>query len=655
MKTFYRLAYLLFVFINPFFLLAQYSGGNGTTDSPYLISNLDDLQMLSDSTHHWNRYFKLTQDIDASPTRTWFQGKGFSPIGNLGIPFQGGFDGNNHSISNLFINRNLDSDVGLFSSIKSGYIRDLTLVNSYTNGYSKLGSLVGYMGSYDNEIPEVNGIVLIGCKVNGREMVGGLVGHLLRGRIEDCSCSDTVAADWGRAGGLVGFIQQDNDSWVRRCSVNTVLSGKYSVGGLAGYSNVSIIDCHVKFRIERIQSALHKYGGFVGENYSDISRSSAEGIIVTVGSENINVGGFVGLNSGLIWDCHSNVNISSDQGDRIGGFVGINNNEILKCYSYGSVKGDTEVGGFAGITTGGSLITDSYSACTTQGNNSVGGFLGENSYFANCSNCYSSGIINSSGWFSGGFIGLNRSTAYISSCFYDSETSEMTIGTGMDHNGQNQDPFRLITSAFSNMATFQDQGWLFGNTHQEPWRIGKAPDGQIRPVLHNHSYLVTFQADTGGIIEPVQNVMQWVVIGNNSNSVTATPISNYIFYGWYSLNGDSITTTNPLTVNDIRQDSVLIAKFIYYNDIREIPFTSFSVFPNPAIDKVIIQWDGNPRHIERHIFLCDLSGKEMFKTKTFAPSIEINTSFLVPGIYILTVKSSESFSSKKLVILKDNF
>ena len=655
MKTFYRLVYLLFVFINPFFALAQYSGGNGTEASPYLISSLDDLKMLSDSNHHYNRYFKLTQDIDASPTRTWFQGKGFSPIGKSGLPFQGGFDGNNHSISNLFINRDLDSYNGLFSSMKSGYIRDLTLVNSYTNGYSRLGTLVGYMGSYDNEIPEVSGIVLIGCKVNGREEVGGLVGNLLRGRIEDCSCSDTVTAAWSRAGGLVGFIHQDNDSWVRRCSVNTILSGKYSVGGLAGYSNVSIIDCHVKFRIERTQSALHNYGGFVGENYSDISRSTAEGIITTMGSENSNVGGFVGLNSGLIWDCYSIVNINSIQGDRVGGFVGVNSNEIIKCYSFGSVTGDTEVGGFAGITTGASLTTDSYSACTTQGNNSVGGFLGENSYFANCSNCYSSGIINSSGWFSGGFIGLNRSTAYISSCFYDSETSEMTIGTGMDHNGQNQDPIRLVTSAFSNMATFQDQGWLFGNTHQEPWRIGKAPDGQIRPVLHNHSYLVTFQADTGGFIEPAQNDMQWVVIGNNSNSVTATPISNYKFYGWYSLNGDSITTNNPLTVNDVRQDSILIAKFFYTIDIHEIPYTSFSIFPNPAIDKVIIKCEGSPQYIERHIFLSDLSGKEMFKTKTFEPSIEINTSFLVSGIYILSVKSSESFSSKKIVILKDNF
>jgi len=627
----------------------QYSGGNGSADSPYLISNLDDLKMLSDSSIHWNRHFKLMQDIDAAPTQTWDEGKGFHPIGNMGMYFEGGFDGNNHSISNLFIDRNNDSYVGLFGSMKSGYIRDLTIVNCSINAFSIIGTLVGNMGSYDNEIPEVSNVVLMGCKVKGKDYVGGLVGNMLRGRIEDCNAEDTIIAVWSRVGGLVGFTNQDNDSWIRRCSVSTIMSAKSSVGGLVGFNSVSIIDCHVKFHIERTQSAVQKYGGFVGENYSDISRCTADGILTTLGPQNVEVGGFVGLNSGLIWDCKSSVNINT-QGKRVGGFVGVNSNIILMCYSSGSVLGNTEVGGFAGITTEGSETTNSYSTCSTQGNDCVGGFLGENSYFATCSNCYSTGFINSDAWFSGGFIGLNRSTASISSCFYDSETSKKPIGTGMDHNGNNQDPIRLETLAFSDMAIFQNQGWLFGNTDQEPWRIGMAPDGHIRPVLHNQTYLVSFQVDTGGIIEPDNYKTQWVTIGSNAHSVKASPLSNYRFYAWYSSSGDSITNINPLIVNNIRQDSNLIAKFIYYINIQEIPYTPFSVFPNPATDHVIIQWEGNPLLIERHIFLSDLSGKEIFRTKTIEPVVVINTACLVSGTYILTVRSGNSFSSSKIVV-----
>jgi len=650
MNTISRLIYFFLAFLNPFFVLGQYSGGNGSATSPYLISNLDDLKMLSDSTLHWNQHFTLIQDIDASPTRTWFEGKGFSPIGELGIPFKGSFDGNYHSISNLFINRSNYSIVGLFGSMSAGYVRNLTLVNCSINGYSAVGTLVGHMGSYDTEIPEINNIILIDCKVNGMEMVGGLVGDLLRGRIEDCSASDTVTAAWSRAGGLVGIIYPDNDSWIRRCTVSTVVSGKWCVGGLVGLNSVPIIDCHVKFNIKRTQSISQKYGGFVGENYSDISRSTSDGIITTAGSQNFEVGGFVGFNSGLIWDCYSYANISALQGDRIGGFVGVNNNKILKCFSYGSVIGDTEVGGFAGKTTEGSLITNSYSTCNTTGNNSVGGFLGENSYFATCSNCYSAGLINSNGWFSGGFIGLNRSTAFISSCFYDSETSKKNIGTGMDHNGQNQYPIRLGTSAFSDIATFQNQGWLFGNTYQDPWRIGMAPDGQIRPVLHNHTYLVSFQGDTGGIIEPDNLMMQWVTIGNKTQSVKASPLSNHRFYAWYSLSGDSITNVNPLIVTDVCQDSNLIAKFIYSVNIQEIPHSPFKVFPNPATDYVNIQWEGNALPIERYIILTDLWGRKIISTKTVEPSFVINTDCLNPGTYILTVKSGNSNFSNKIVV-----
>jgi hypothetical protein len=650
MNTISRLIYFFLAFLSPFLVHSQYSGGNGSADSPYLISSLDDLKMLSDSATHWNRYFKLIQDIDASTTKTWNAGKGFNPIANFGGNFKGGFDGNNHSINNLFIDRGNDSYVGLFGSMSAGYIRNLTLVNCYINAYSVIGTLVGHMGSYDNEIPEVSNVSILGCKVNGREYVGGLVGDLLRGRIEDCSAEDTVIAAWSRAGGLVGFTYPDNDSWIRRCNVNTVVSGKYSIGGLVGYNCVPIIDCHVKFKIERTQSALFNYGGFIGENHSDISRCTAEGIITAKGSQNVAVGGFVGYNSGLIWDCKSNADISAIQGKCVGGFAGVNNNKILMCVSNGSVIGNTEVGGFAGKTSEGSLITNSYSTCHTTGNNSVGGFLGENSYFATCSNCYSAGLTNSIGWFSGGFIGLNRSTAFISSCFYDSETSKKYLGTGMDHNGQNQDPVRIVSSAFSNMEQFQNQGWLFGNTHQEPWRIGKAPDGHIRPVLHNHSYLVSFLVDTGGIIEPANNTLQWVTIGYNSNSVVASPFPDYKFYAWYSSSGDSITNKNPLIVNNVRQDSNLIAKFIYTVSISEIPHAPFTVFPNPATDHVIIQWEDNTLPIERYIILTDLWGREIITTKTAEPSFVINTDCLNSGTYILIVKSGTSNFSTKIVV-----
>jgi len=90
-------------------LTAQFSGGSGTEQDPYLISNVDDLQELSDSVNttpanvniftyeyrdNWSRgkYFMLTNDIIEDSVK--------KPIGGgSGMLFQGVFDGNNKSIN----------------------------------------------------------------------------------------------------------------------------------------------------------------------------------------------------------------------------------------------------------------------------------------------------------------------------------------------------------------------------------------------------------------------------------------------------------------------------------------------------------------------------------------------------------------------------
>ncbi|MFA4838218.1 MAG: hypothetical protein WC703_01915 [Candidatus Neomarinimicrobiota bacterium] len=79
-----------------------YSGGAGTSGSPYQIANLNDLLELSNTSGDWvaGKYFIQTADIDASSTNS---GDGFNPIGRSGIAsFKGNYDGQNHVISSLY-------------------------------------------------------------------------------------------------------------------------------------------------------------------------------------------------------------------------------------------------------------------------------------------------------------------------------------------------------------------------------------------------------------------------------------------------------------------------------------------------------------------------------------------------------------------------
>lgn len=90
----------------------------------------------------WNYY--LTNNIDCSFSKTWFDGNGFKPIGNASAPFTGVLDGNNFTISNLYINRPAENNVGLFGyqGVSSSVI-DLSLEDANIYGGANVGSFFG--------------------------------------------------------------------------------------------------------------------------------------------------------------------------------------------------------------------------------------------------------------------------------------------------------------------------------------------------------------------------------------------------------------------------------------------------------------------------------------------------------------------------------
>ena len=59
-------------------------GGSGTASDPYLIEDVWDLQNMS-----LNSHYALKNDIDATITKNWNFGAGFSPVGNNSNRFNG--------------------------------------------------------------------------------------------------------------------------------------------------------------------------------------------------------------------------------------------------------------------------------------------------------------------------------------------------------------------------------------------------------------------------------------------------------------------------------------------------------------------------------------------------------------------------------------
>ena len=89
-------------------MTSVFFNGEGTEESPYLLSNAADLRRFSTvinadtSGEYLNAYFVLTNDID-------YGGAEWTPVGTYATEtgyntaFQGHFDGQGHTISNFVI------------------------------------------------------------------------------------------------------------------------------------------------------------------------------------------------------------------------------------------------------------------------------------------------------------------------------------------------------------------------------------------------------------------------------------------------------------------------------------------------------------------------------------------------------------------------
>lgn len=150
--------------------------GNGTENSPYLISDAEDIVALSEAVLSYadtgGVYFSQTADIDLSGVENWM------PIGTAGIPFEGCYDGGGHKIEGMKINTE-KSFAGLFGFVW-GSVRRVEV-----HGSIKVSLNAAYSHSYAGGIAGAvnNGAVISDCKsyvdIEGDSYLGG-IGRLLR-------------------------------------------------------------------------------------------------------------------------------------------------------------------------------------------------------------------------------------------------------------------------------------------------------------------------------------------------------------------------------------------------------------------------------------------------------------------------------------------
>lgn len=172
--------------------------GAGTGESPYLITNCEELQEINDDV---DAEYMLVQDIDCSDTATWNSGAGFVPLGDPFTVggFSGQFDGNGFEISNVYINRGASNNIGLFGYIEGGGVEDLGLVNPDITGNISVGGIAGNIA----ENTDIRWVFVSGGSVHANfTQAGGIVGRMRASTITNSYSSAAVTSDGDDTGGI---------------------------------------------------------------------------------------------------------------------------------------------------------------------------------------------------------------------------------------------------------------------------------------------------------------------------------------------------------------------------------------------------------------------------------------------------------------------
>ena len=318
-------------------------GGDGSSESPFLIATAEELKWYAnyvngesgDNVVHTTACAKLMNNIDLSTVCG--EGKGnWTPIAKYGIytfngehRFDGVFDGNGYTISNLYINDKNGSNLGFFGYVtpttKKTSVKNLKMASVQIVGKTDIAAVCasGYNATFEN-IEVISGSIagfsdiygISGCRGSAKNCinradvtasrynVAGVISSI-QDEASNCSNYGKITTGTGWAGGIAGG--SDGFTTIQNCAnygeihvTGTVNSTDYAVGGLLGYPwNIEISNCANFGNIY-----LTEQSEFVGAIVGTVQLKKASGILANTCE--IYVGGAAQANvpvlqSGIKW------------------------------------------------------------------------------------------------------------------------------------------------------------------------------------------------------------------------------------------------------------------------------------------------------------------------------------------------------------------
>lgn len=175
--------------------------------------------------------FYLANDI--ALTGAW------TPVGNAasypGDFFAGTFDGCGHTISGLNVQGR-----GLFAAINQAAIRNLNVSGTVNSTVSYVGGIVGKVQAGTIENCSFSGSV---SSSKSKAYVGGIAGGLNSANVTISGCANTADVTGGYAGGILGFWK--TAATIQNCYNTGSITGSDKAGGIVGQlSSGTIENCY---------------------------------------------------------------------------------------------------------------------------------------------------------------------------------------------------------------------------------------------------------------------------------------------------------------------------------------------------------------------------------------------------------------------------
>lgn len=372
--------------------------GDGTADSPYLITSATDWNslagyMTSASATFSGQYIKIAADLD------------FSETGITALPsLNGDLDGDSHTLSGINAAVTAEYSGAVIATAGTGSaIHDFAVDGSVSSVCNYSGAVIGE--TYGTVSNITSRITLTDS--SSTLCVAGVVGYAgPAANVTGCTYSGECAAAGYYTAGVVGY---GYEATITDCSFTGTITGtSYYASGVVGYCYGAIIArCTTS---GAVTSTSYYPSGVVGcAYYSTIYNCVNSG---TVSSSYIYAAGVVGYcQNGIVSGCDNSGTLEGTQYYYGGVICYPCQSTVTGCTNSGNVKqtGNTYAytGGVVGITDSLTVVTDCQNTGTVsaRGTN-TGGVVGYNQY-GTISSCQNSGTVTSTSQIVGGVIGHN--------------------------------------------------------------------------------------------------------------------------------------------------------------------------------------------------------------------------------------------------------